>query len=83
VFGRLDAFIRELGSRFRGHARVSLWLPAAVVLTFAIIEKLDAFGLHEAMDARANAVRKDRIDEQRYAVELHEPARVPEPGEAC
>ena len=53
MFGRLHAFIRELNSRFQGHARVSLWLPAAVVLTFAIIEKLDAFGLHGAMEARS------------------------------
>jgi CHASE2 domain-containing sensor protein len=53
VFGRLRAFFRELGSRHHHHAGVGLWLPAAVVLTFAIIEKLDAFGLHEAMEARS------------------------------
>ncbi|MEJ0039774.1 MAG: CHASE2 domain-containing protein [Gammaproteobacteria bacterium] len=53
MFRRLRAFLRELSSRFHGHARVSLWLPAAVVLTFAVIEKLDAFGMHEAMEARS------------------------------
>jgi CHASE2 domain-containing sensor protein len=53
VFGRLRAVFRGLGSRFQGHAGVGLWLPAAVVLTFAVIEKLDAFGLHEAMEARS------------------------------
>ncbi len=53
MFGRLRAFIRELAARHRGHAGVSLWLPAAVVLTFAVIEKLDAFGMHEAMEARS------------------------------
>ena len=53
MFGRLRAFIRDLATRYHHHARVSLWLPAAVVLTFAVVEKLDAFGMHEAMEARS------------------------------
>ena len=30
-----------------------IWLPAAVVLTFAVIERFDAFGMHEAMERRS------------------------------
>ncbi len=39
-------------------------------------------GRDVAADAGANALRKDGIDEQRYSVELHEPAGVAEPGQA-
>jgi len=40
-----------MGATFAACA--SLWLPAAVVLTFAVIERFDAFGLHQAMEARS------------------------------
>jgi CHASE2 domain-containing sensor protein len=33
--------------------RVSLWLPAAVALTFLVFLKLDPFGLHSASEARS------------------------------
>jgi hypothetical protein len=35
----------------------------------------------QAVDAGTNALREYRIDEQRYSVELYEPASVAEPGE--
>ncbi|HEV7717324.1 MAG TPA: CHASE2 domain-containing protein [Steroidobacteraceae bacterium] len=50
---RLRAFLARACAGYRATARVSLWLPAAVVLTFAVIEQFDAFGLHEAMERRS------------------------------
>lgn len=61
MFGRVRAVIagwkKSPAALFRkvtpGTYGARLWLPAAVVLTFSVIEKLDAFGLHEAMDVRS------------------------------
>src|SRR3954462_11370111 len=39
-------------------------------------------GRNETTQAGTDALREHRVDEQRHAVELDEPARVPEPGEA-
>ncbi|MEJ1965092.1 MAG: CHASE2 domain-containing protein [Gammaproteobacteria bacterium] len=50
---RLRAVLAGVSATYRATARVSIWLPAAVVLTFAVIEKFDAFGMHEAMDRRS------------------------------
>lgn len=50
---RLAAFAAEFRASFHTRTGVSVWLPAAVALTFLVFLKLDPFGLHSASEARS------------------------------
>jgi hypothetical protein len=57
VFGRLRAYLTGAAARFgtsyRSAAKVSFWLPPAVVLTFAVLESFNPFGINAAASARS------------------------------
>jgi hypothetical protein len=53
VLKRLRAFVAGLAARYRSTAKVSLWVPAAVVLTFTVLDSFDPFGISSAAGARS------------------------------
>jgi hypothetical protein len=53
VFRRFRASLAWTAARYRVRAKVSLWLPAAVVLTFAVLEQFNPFGINSAAGARS------------------------------
>ena len=56
MFQRLRAGLASICASYRGAAGISIWLPAAVVLTFGTLETFDAFGIHEATSSRSEQV---------------------------
>jgi hypothetical protein len=53
VFRRLRAFFANLSDSYRATAKVSLWLPVAVVVTFVVLEGFNPFGISDAATARS------------------------------
>jgi hypothetical protein len=53
VLTRLRASIAAIAARYRVRAKVGLWLPAAVVLTFVVLKTFDPFGIDSAAGARS------------------------------
>ena len=54
MFARLRASYAELSSGYRSTAKVSLWLPVAVVLTFVVLEGFNPFGTSQYPDVRVS-----------------------------
>jgi CHASE2 domain-containing sensor protein len=53
LFRRFRAGLAGIAASYRSTAKVSIWLPAAVVLTFAVLEAFNPFGINAAAGARS------------------------------
>lgn len=50
---RFRASLAGTAARYRASAKVGLWLPAALVLTFVVLEQFNPFGINSAAGARS------------------------------
>ena len=53
MFRRFRAKLAAIAATYRATAKVSIWLPAAIVLTFAVLEQFNPFGINTAAGARS------------------------------